>query len=269
MNAYLNYEPMVVQANTAPMIESVLAAARACPDRVLRVGSGELGDSLLLDPVFRLNEQIITGVADEANVRYEAKTKTSYVDHLLGIGRKGAAVIGFSLNPAHIAIEEEGLAAPVADRLAAATRCVDSGYQVSFHFDPIIATQRFPDDYLDLVEQLASFPSDSIAWISLGTIRFPPSLKDSVAHRPFAAAELVPSRDGKLRYLQPVRRDIYETLKRGLAEKVPAPVYMCMESLYMWNRVFGSHPQYVPELHGVFAESGEHPADTSVRWRSN
>jgi len=255
MNGYLNYAPLVVQANTGPVINAIRAAATAHPDRALRVGSGEVGDSLLLDPVFRLNEEIVRGVADLQNVRYEAKTKTDYIDHLLEIDPKGNAVIAFSLNPDAIVNVEEGIAAAPAERIAAASRCVAAGYQVAFHFDPIIKTEAFPHDYLTLIRRLDAFPVDAIAWISIGTIRFPPSLKDTFAERPFAGSEFVPTRDGKLRYLQPVRREIYATIRSALAAATSAPVYMCMESSTMWTRVYGKRPEHLDELRVIFSPS--------------
>lgn len=254
MNGYLNFAPLVVQVDTGPIIRAIRAAAG--PNRDLRVGSGEVGDSLLLDPVFRLNEEIIRGVADMPNVRYEAKTKTDYVDHLLDIDPKGGAVIAFSLNPDLIVRAEEGIAAASAERLAAAARCVAAGYQVAFHFDPIIRTDAFPYDYLALIEKLTMFSPDAIAWISMGTVRFPPSLKDTFVERPFAREEFVPTLDGKLRYLQPIRREIYATMLSALADVTPAPVYLCMESPALWRRVYGGTPENLGGLRGIFCSSG-------------
>ncbi len=265
MNGYLNFAPLVVQADTEPIIRAIRAAATARPDRDLRVGSGEVGDSLLLDPVFRLNEEIIRGVADLPNVRYEAKTKTDYVDHLLEIDPKGNAVIAFSLNPDSIVSSEEGLAAAPADRFAAASQCVSAGYQVAFHFDPIIRTEAFPRDYMALIEKLATFPANAVAWISMGTVRFPPSLKDTFAERPFAREEFVPTQDGKLRYLQPIRREMYSTLRSALAAATSAPVYMCMESPTLWRRVYGERPEHLSELRGIFSPSSDARCEPSRR----
>ena len=257
MNGYLNFAPLVVQADTGPIIQAIRSAATANPDRRIRVGSGEVGDSLLLDPVFRLNEEIITGVADLANVRYESKTKTNYVDHLLQVQPKGNAVIGFSLNPDAIVAAEDGIAATPGERIDAAKRCVEAGYHVAFHFDPVIRTPLFPADYVSLIRNLADFPPLTIEWISLGTIRFPPGLRDRFADRPFAHEEFVPGRDGKLRYLQPVRREIYATLTAALAAVTDAPTYLCMESPAIWTRVFGDRPGRLHGLRDIFAPAGE------------
>jgi spore photoproduct lyase len=254
MNGYLNYAPMVVQADVSTVTESIRSAAlNARPGKpALRVGSGEVGDSLLLDPVFRLNEEVIRELADLPNVIFEMKSKTSYVDHLLQIDPKGRAVVAFSLNPPEIATAEEGLAAPPAERLSAARRCVEAGYRTAFHLDPVILTDTFPDDYLSLVSDIAAFPPASIAWVSLGTLRFPPALKDTFSGRPYARAEFVPSADGKLRYLQPVRREMYKRLIAALRQETDAPVYLCMESAAMWRYVAGTTPEDIEALAGVF-----------------
>lgn len=250
METYLNYSPIVVQTGTRQIVAAIEEAAARTPERELRVGSGEVGDSLLFDPVFRLNEKIILGLSGLANVRYEMKSKTACVDHLLHLPEKDRAVLGFSLNPPSVVSSEEGHAASVAERLAAARRSAAAGYQVAFHFDPIILSPAFPAEYEAVLSSLSEFVD--IAWISLGTMRFPPSSKDSVRSRSYAAAEFVQARDGKLRYLQPVRRRAYRTMVSMLRRITPAPIYLCMESEVMWRGVFGATPDQLPELRGIF-----------------
>jgi spore photoproduct lyase len=252
MNGYLNYAPMVVQVDTNHLVQEIRADAESNPGRTFRIGSGEVGDSLLLDPLFGLNDQIIRGIADLPNVAFEMKSKTDYVDHLLATEPKGNAIVAFSLNPTAIVDAEEGFAARPEERLAAAKRCVEAGYHTAFHFDPVIRTDSFPDDYRRLISKLSDFPTGSIRWVSLGTLRFPPALRDTLSGRPYSAAEFVPSVDGKLRYLQPVRREMYQTLTAALSECTDAPVYLCMESAGMWRSVFGGVPENLDSLTGIF-----------------
>ena len=83
-----------------------------------------------------------------------------------------------------------------------------------------------------------------ILWISLGVLRFPPSGKKVIEERfpksRIAYGEMIPCADGKLRYLQPVRVDIYRKMLSWIREHDNRVyVYLCMESPAVWERVFG------------------------------
>ncbi|TFG63892.1 MAG: radical SAM protein, partial [Spirochaetales bacterium] len=91
MKHYLNYQPITVAVNVEDAVKSLTALAEKHPDRIFRAGTGETGDSLLLDPLFRISRRFIEAFAPYGNIRFEVKTKTSFVDHLLGIKGKGNA----------------------------------------------------------------------------------------------------------------------------------------------------------------------------------
>ena len=77
----------------------------------------------------------------------------------------------------------------------------------------------FPKDwkekYSPVASALGKFPSEKIVWISMGTVRYPPELKEKMGDRPYLYDEFVRSRDGKFRYLQVKRIEIYSELSRG------------------------------------------------------
>ena len=252
MQSYLNFSPLTVQVRRDDAIETIAGIAQSNPGRKVRVGTGEVGDSLLLDPLFDLSADYVQAFCDLENVYFEMKTKTDYVDHLLSLPRHGNAVLGFSLNPPGIAREEEPYAVPVERRLAAARRAVEAGYLVSFHFDPIIHVDDYKDRYAEVIRRLSEFPDERIAWISMGTVRFTRSLRERMRPRPYLFDEFVPGRDGKLRYLQTVRSEIYRTVRDLIAGATAAPVYMCMESAEVWKKVFGALPQEIPQLDPIF-----------------
>ncbi len=248
MQSYLNFSPLVVQVDPQPAIEAMRRAAAQLP--VLRVGTGEVGDSLQLDPLTGLSAVLIRAAAELPNVQFEAKTKTDFVQHLLNIESKGRAVIGFSVNPPSVIREEEGTAVSLGRRIRAAERAVEAGYRVAFHFDPMIRVPDWETQYRKLARQLTAFNPKDVAWISLGSVRFTPALRKKMTDRPYLYDEFVPSRDGKLRYLQPIRVEMY----RAVAEEFGSsyPMYLCMESEAVWRRVFGHLPHENPLLHDIF-----------------
>ncbi len=253
MKSYLSFSPLTVHVGLDEAIGRIREIARANADRTVRIGSGETGDSLLLDPLFGTSATLIHALAPEENLVLELKTKTDLVDHLLDIPRKGNTVIGFSLNPPAVSVPEEGASAPVAARLAAARRAVAAGFRVAFHFDPIMAVDRWWEHYGDLIDSLSGFETGDVAWISLGTIRYTPALREKMDDRPYLLDEFVPGIDGKYRYLQRERVEIYRWFRERLEARVAAPTYMCMESSAVWRRVFGCLPQEVPGLEPIFA----------------
>lgn len=242
MKSYLSFSPITVYADLAPAIEGLREVALRNPEKEIRVGTGEVGDSLLYDPIFRLSEELIRGVADLPNIRLELKTKSDYVDHLLHLEQKGRSVIAFSLNPQEIIDREEGWAASLEARLDAACRAAEAGFAVAFHFDPIIRVGAWRELYEKVVRKLAPFRSREVAWISLGTVRFTRALREKIEDRPYLYDEFFPSRDGKLRYLQKERVEVYRTMGRWIEEHLGAPVYLCMESPTVWRRAFGGEP---------------------------
>jgi spore photoproduct lyase len=255
MKSYLNFEPITVYADTAPVIRKIREIAEKNPDRRVRVGSGETGDSLLLDPIFELSREIISGLADLKNVFFESKTKTASVDHLLDIPEKGNAVVAFSLNAEKIYREEEGCAATLEARIEAAHKAVGAGYLTAFHFDPVIRFDGWEEAYSATIELLKSFAPEKVAWISLGTFRYPPALKDRMEDRPYLYGEFLPSRDGKYRYLQKTRSAMYRSLREKIKAAVDAPVYLCMESADMWRAVYGSTPMKINDVRDIFRGS--------------
>jgi spore photoproduct lyase len=252
MKSYLNFAPLTVYLDPEPTIARIIDIAGRNPDRMLRVGTGEVGDSLLLDPIFRLSAELIGALAAFPNVYLELKTKTHFVDHLLDIDDKGNTVIGFSLNPQFIITAYEGTSSPLRLRLDAARRALEAGYLVSFHFDPLIYFTDWEEEYGKLIDALSDFPAERIAWISMGTLRYTPELKEKLGEQDFLLAEFVPCHDGKNRYIQKVRTRIYRHVSEHLAAVCGCPVYMCMESPALWRNVFGKTPREIPGVRDIF-----------------
>ncbi len=255
MQSYLNFLPVTVNVDTGPMIREIERLAALNPDRIIRIGTGEVGDSLFYDPLFELSRPLVEACARWPNVVFELKTKTQFVDHLLDVGNKGAAVIGFSLNPPGVSAEEEPFAGSPDERLAAARRAREAGFRLAFHFDPILRFPGWEKAYRETALRLEEFGDerDAIAWISLGTMRYPGELKDRLGDRPYLFDEYVRSRDGKFRYLQPVRWRMYRAMLEWLKSVTPAPVYLCMESPTVWKKVFGDIPAKIESLCGIFS----------------
>ena len=255
LRSYLNFAPVTVYLDPEAAAASLERLAAANPGRMVRVGTGEVGDSLELDPCLGLSAPLIRAAAAWPNLYLELKTKTDRVDHLSEVQPKGNAVIGFSLNPEAVALELEPEATLPRERLAAARRAAAAGFRLAFHFDPIVLREDSVEAtlavYLPLAESLAEFGGRT-AWVSLGTFRYPSGLRDRLGDPRLAAAEMVPCRDGKFRYIQKERSRLYRELAAAVSRGTGAPVYLCMESAAVWRNVFGRLPREMPSLRGIF-----------------
>jgi spore photoproduct lyase len=244
----------------AQILRELEEMLEAHPHRIFRFGTGELGDSLTLDGIVGFANEAVPFFADKRNGILELKTKASDVNHLLPLDHGGRTVCSWSLNPQKIIDEEEHLAAPLDERLHAAQLCLEAGYPLGFHFDPLIHYPGWEDDYRRVLDLLSEhFDPSRVIWVSLGALRYSPALKqvaqERFPHSRIFSGELIPGEDGKLRYLKPIRVQMYQKLVSWLQNwSEDLFVYLCMERGDVWHEVFGSSPGSSEGLNRRFEE---------------
>ena len=125
---------------------------------------------------------------------------------------------------------------------------------MGFHFDPMIEYEGWERDYERMVDEtFATVDWRRTAWISMGVLRTTPALKRAMRQRfpatRLATGEQVLCPDGKLRYFQPLRVQMYRKMLRWLRRAAPTvQIYLCMESREVWQQVFGYAPSCEKEL---------------------
>jgi spore photoproduct lyase len=240
LQVYLNTSALVIFVNHEDMFTELESEIREDPS-LIRIGTGELTDSLALDPLTGLNPLLIDFFSHQKQSFLELKTKSDHIEHLLDLNHQGQTIISWSLNPQLIIDAEEGLAAPLQTRIMAAKKCQERGYKIGFHFDPIILYKGWEREYELVIDILFSKISPkSIAWISLGCFRFIPPLKKIIQNKypksHIIYDEFIPGMDKKMRYPQPIRIKIYSALTRLIRKRAPeAFIYLCMESPEVWK----------------------------------
>ena len=120
----------------------------------MRIGSGEFTDSLALDSWTGYSLELIDFFKQHPQVTFEFKTKSIEIDNLLRTKHSGNIVVSWSLNPQAVINENEFFSSSLEERLTAAKSCVEAGYKVGFHFDPIIYFSGWQDEYGQLIESL-------------------------------------------------------------------------------------------------------------------
>jgi spore photoproduct lyase len=253
LQAYLNNPYLSFFVNVEDMLSELKQAVTAEPDRFFRIGTGEFTDSLALDSLTGLSSMLVEFMRDKKTAVLELKTKTAMVENLADLDHGGRTIVAWSLNAPAIVAREELRTASLDQRLEAAARCASWGYELAFHFDPIIYHPGWQEGYAETVEKLfAAVPAEKIAWISMGCLRYLPSLKKIGTQRfpnsQFFKEEFIEGLDGKARYFRTLRVEMYNHLNQQL-QKFAYPetcIYLCMENNEIWQEVFG----FIPEDRG-------------------
>ncbi|MCK4812902.1 MAG: hypothetical protein KAT14_03085 [Candidatus Marinimicrobia bacterium] len=258
---YLNNPLLTVYANVDDLIDMIRQRIQKEPQRLFRIGTGELADSLAIDDVAQVGPDLIQFTGKQKNVILELKTKSDKVDHLLSVQHKGKTVISWSLNPPDIITHHEFRAADLEKRMQAVDKVQDAGYMLGFHFDPMLMYENWETGYEELIKILFEHARpERIAWISIGSLRFPPEMEDKVNVKfpktNLLDGEMIRGRDNKIRYFKPLRvkmyKHLYACLQRYGGENLF--VYFCMEDADVWNQVMGFAPESNQHLDYLFAE---------------
>jgi spore photoproduct lyase len=258
LRLYAPDAPLTLYANLEDAEAELAAAARKWEGSV-RVGTGQFADSLALDPWTGHARWLLDLFERLPGVQLELKTKSARVEALLDRRPPPNAVAAWSVNPPERIASDEPGSATLAERLEAAAAAARAGYRVGFHFDPVVAEEGWEAAYRGVIGALFEAVEPSrVAWVSLGTLRFPPRFLEEwgprLRGRRAFFGELVPGEDGKLRYFWPLRKRVYRVLAEALRREggPELRVYLCMESPAMWGAALGWRPRE-DEVEGYLA----------------
>lgn len=250
LQAYLNKPWQTFFVNTESLLHEMESAFTAEPDRFFRIGTGEFTDSMALDRITQLSPLLVEFMAEKKQAVLELKTKSAVIDNLKGLNHNGRTILAWSLNSIPVMEKEEIRTATLDERLQAAAQCAEWGYKLAFHFDPIIDHPGWEEGYKETINRLyQTVPADQIVWISLGALRYLPTLKTIGTNR-FPQSrifyqEFIEGLDNKKRYFRPRRvtlyKHIYSLLKQHASPKTC--IYFCMESDEIWQEVMGYKPE--------------------------
>jgi len=253
LQAYLNNPWLSFFVNYEELLAELDVELASSPMAFHRIGTGEFTDSLVLDRLTALSKILVEYMADKTSAVLELKTKTAEVANLQGLKHNGRTIVSWSLNSGSVMRCEELRTASLAERLAAAAKCADWGYRLGFHFDPVIYQPDWEEGYAQTIARLFdAVPAERIAWISIGALRYLPTLKSVALQRfpktGFWHEEFVMGLDGKQRYFREMRVEMYKRIVDAIMARVASStcVYLCMESDEIWQAVFG----YTPEARG-------------------
>jgi len=229
--------------------------------KIFRIGTGEYTDSLIWEKVSLQPQFLVETFARQNNCLLELKTKTVNIDSLLSLDHNGKTVIAWSLNTTDIISSQEKGTASLTARLEAARRAESKGYKLAFHFDPLVIYPECDIQYKKVIQQIFQYVRpESIVWISIGTFRFMPKLKQVIEKRfkdsTICYGEFILGLDNKMRYFKPLRIKLYKQIISCLKNYAPdLLIYFCMEDEEVWEKCMGFFPKKEGELGNMLDRS--------------
>ncbi len=246
---YINYPTLTLFSNISKLKKEIKEYKKG--KKFIRIGTGELTDSLVWEQLYPFSEWFIELFREHEDVIFEFKSKIALIQNFKKLKNNSNIMVSFSLNPKRLK-KEERYASSIKERLKALGELEKKGYILGIHFDPIIIYNGYENDYKELIiEIFKHIRAKTIGWISLGALRFFEPLRWIIREKHknsiLLKRELIEGFDGKYRYpfleREKAFKKVYYYLKKYGSDELP--VYFCMESEEMWERVLKFPP--VPE----------------------
>lgn len=259
LQSYLNSKQTKIFTNIDTALDELKLMADQFSDHGFRVGTGEVIDSLSLDPITLYSRKLVTFFNQYPKWNLEFKTKSNLVDQFLDVATVGNTIVSWSINPQYIIEKEEHDTANLIERLTAARKCKDHGFQVAFHIDPMIWHPQWKANYALLAAEIQkTFRPDEVNIISLGALRFQPEQRHMMRERfgmdsLVTSAEMFPSEGNKLRYDAGLRAEMFQFMIQQFKKQDSKwNIFLCMETPETWLNSFEKIPMQLPELKSVF-----------------
>jgi spore photoproduct lyase len=256
LQSYLNLRAIKFAVNIEDLFNELKPIAES--GKFFRVGTGELSDSLALEPVTKFGEKLINFFKSYPNVVLELKTKSKNVYSLPNVNDYNASfVIGFTLSPENVVKNEELLTASLQERLEASKVAAQKGYKIALHFDPVIFMENAINEYENLIEKIFKIHK-KLAWLSVAGFRYEPKLKYFIEKRFensfLINGEFIKCSDDKFRYLFPERVKFYRKIIKKVEQLSPeTPLYFCMEDAKTWETCFEKNPLQTAKMQCLFS----------------
>jgi spore photoproduct lyase len=158
------------------------------------------------------------------------------IKEVLKLSPSSRWVVSFSISPSSVAKALDRGTPSVSSRIQALCELRERGHHIALHFDPIVHTAQYLEQYAELIEDLHRREIlSSLDYISLGVVRFSKGsyrkmsehYPDSLIHQGLLVKE---GRD-KVKYTPALRAKILSSIEQLLTAKGVAQerIYWCME----------------------------------------
>jgi spore photoproduct lyase len=259
LQSFINTPIMTIYSNLDQALNELDEMTSQFNGLSFRVGTGEVIDSLSLDPLTLYSHDLISFFKERPHLTLEFKTKSNLVDQFLDQSHAGNVIVSWSVNPELVIEKEEHLTASLKNRLEAAEKCLEKKFKISFHVDPVIWHPEWRESYSSLVDEITKrFNPEDIPYLSLGALRFQTEQRwmmkerfdlDSFVNQ----AEVFEGPDKKLRYDHNLRNEMFQFIIKRFKDNNPKwNIFLCMETPETWLSTFESMPKKVSGLENLF-----------------
>lgn len=200
---------------------------------------GELGDPLATDDITEFSKKIIPYVGDKDNVKILFLTKSTNVNNLLDLNHNNHTILSWSINCDLIAEKLEHRVPKPIERVEAAARAQQVGYEIRFRIDPLFWFDGWQGEYKKAIQAIADHTKPSL--ITLGAYRPTEGLINHIKSR-FPLSNLIRLEEklvmdaGKKRFPDDKRIEMYKFISGLIQEKLgDVPVALCKEPKKIWD----------------------------------
>ena len=227
--------------NYDKMFKDIEKFDRQCiPDALRVLNLGELGDPLAVDDITGLSEQLVPFMPKHApRTKLLFLTKGDCIRNLLEMAHGGQTIVSFSVNTDKVWQYLEHRTPSPTDRLKAARKVQDAGYEVRLRIDPVVRYSTWEKDYRRLTEMI--FDHVEPSRITIGEYRPAEGLSSHIKAR-FPESSLLKvngsliSEAGKLRYPRACRIEMFRAIADGIRRcDKKVQIALCKETPQVWK----------------------------------
>ena len=259
LQSLINFPFVTIYTNMEEALNELSEIAQDMKSHKLRIGTGELTDSLSLDDITLYSTHLLHYFKQYPHWTLEFKTKSANVKNFVNKEHRGNVIVSWSINPQYIVEKEEHGTASLNERLSAARLCRDKGFPVAFHLDPVIYHTDWKENYAKMIQKIISlFKPNEVSHISLGALRFQTEQRHIMRER-FGMRSLVTqgeyfkSKDGKLRYDSQLRKTMFQFIfSQFKNHNIKWNIFLCMEDKENWLATTNALPSKIEQTKSLF-----------------
>jgi spore photoproduct lyase len=207
----------------------------------LRLNAGELMDSLALDGVIPLVDDLVPRFAVQDRHKLLLVTKSANIRNLVKHDPRGQVIVAFSVNAPEVSAAYENGAPDPLRRVEAAARVKEAGYDLTLRLDPMIPIEGWREAYSRFLNEACRIVTPD-QW-TLGSLRYFTSLPvwaKKLGRDPSVfgfAGEWTPG-DRRRRIPLPLRATMYSTAMDVIGRHhAVVPIRLCKETLALHHRL--------------------------------
>ncbi len=236
LQGYFHTPDLVVFVNHDEICDEIAKIIESNPYERCWFHAGEYSDSLALSSVTLEWSYYWELFKKFPEARLELRTKSSHVREIENLKPLNNIITSFSLSSEKASTNIDLKTPSMSARLRSIKKLASKGFRLGIHFDPMVYTPTYEEDYREACLALREAVSpECIEYISVGVVRFTKDVHREFTRNypqsPINSTEMVTSEQGLIRYHKPVRMQMMSFLKKELVGLgySESSVYLCME----------------------------------------